>query len=122
MKDLNFNTILEIVTHFYERATRDILIGYHFRVIHDFDTHLSRIASFWQLQLTGEIDAKEELPFNLIMAHKPLMIRTGEVNRWEVLFQNSLDEFILQKKISPAQKDLWTEKIKIFKKRLLVLC
>ncbi len=119
---LTYPIILEIITSFYDKATKDILIGYHFRFIEDFDEHLPRIASFWQLQLTGKIDAKEQLPFNLIAAHKPLKLNKGEVHRWVILFENTLDEFIQSQKISDMDKIDWMKKVEKFKIKILTLC
>lgn len=121
MITLEYSTILSIVEDFYDKANNDILIGYHFRVIEDFSSHLPRIASFWQLQLTGYLEAKQELPFNLIEVHRVLKINKGEVFRWQMLFQQTLDQFEEQKKISSTQKRLWMEKIELFKARILLL-
>lgn len=120
---LSFKVILEVVEAFYQKANHDILIGYHFRVIENFETHFPRIATFWQLQLTGSIDTdkREELPFNLLNVHKPLKINKGEVHRWVILFEETLDSFISQKKISSIQKILWMEKIDLFKNKILTL-
>ena len=119
MITLDYKTIFEIVESFYAKANHDILIGYHFRVIEDFDAHLPRIAAFWQLQLTGSIDQKEELPFDLISIHKVLKINKGEVFRWVVLFKKTLDEFEVDKKISSNQILFWMEKIELFKQRII---
>jgi hemoglobin len=119
MISLEFELILDIVKDFYDKANHDILIGYHFRVIQDFESHIPRIASFWQLQLTGKLDAKEELPFNLLSVHKVLNINQGEVFRWQKLFEETLDNYEGQKKISSTQKKLWMEKIELFKTRIL---
>lgn len=122
MIQIKYDTILEVVTSFYDKANNDILIGYHFRIIEDFSSHLPRIASFWQLQLTGSIDDKEELPFNLLQVHKDLKVNKGEVFRWVVLFNETLKYFQEQKKISSDQKEYWSEKIEIFKTKILTLC
>lgn len=117
--NLSFSLILEIVTSFYAKATSDILIGYHFRDIEDFESHLPRIASFWQLQLTGIIDNKAELPFKLIPVHEVLKLNRGEVFRWAVLFENTLDEYREQNRISTEDKIAWMKKVEIFKERIL---
>jgi len=119
---LSFPSILEIVTSFYAKATTDILIGYHFRFIEDFDDHLPRIASFWQLQLTGSIDNREQLPFNIIELHRVLKLNKGEVHRWVILFEKTLVEFIESGAITNVQKDEWMVKVEIFKNKILTLC
>lgn len=119
--NLEFNLILEIVTSFYQKANFDILIGYHFRHIEDFDTHLPRIASFWQLQLTGKITRREELPFDIINLHKSLKINKGEVHRWVTLFIQTLEEFYAKEKITNLEKETWIKKIEPFKNKILTL-
>jgi len=116
---ISFDTILEIVTSFYDKANYDILIGYHFRVIDDFDTHLPRIAYFWQLQLTGNIDDRSELPFEIIPKHLALKINLGEVHRWVILFTNTLDEFVDADKISLEDKSEWLRKVDIFRDKII---
>lgn len=116
---ISYSTILEIVTNFYQKANFDILIGYHFRVIPDFDTHLPRIAYFWQLQLTGEIDDRSMLPFEIIPLHKALKLNRGEVDRWVVLFEQTLNEFIQANEISESDKEFWLKKIDIFRVKLI---
>lgn len=112
--NLSFDLILEIVTKFYDTATFDVMIGYHFRGIDDFQSHLPRIASFWQLQLTGKIDQKNELPFDLINVHRPLKVKLGEMNRWVVLFEQNLKTFNLEK----TDFDLWMSKVNLFQEKL----
>lgn len=90
------------------------MIGYHFRGIENFDTHLPRIASFWQLQLTGKIDHKDQLPFNLMNTHKPLKLKSAEINRWVILFEQTLNEFNLDEEFHNE----WMEKVNFFKERL----
>jgi hemoglobin len=119
---LSFNPILDIVTSFYDKAVTDILIGYHFRFIENFDEHLPRIASFWQLQLTGSIDNRAQLPFNIIELHKVLRLNKGEVHRWVILFEKTLDEYIVKKVITIDQKDEWMRKVETFKIKILTLC
>ena len=67
--------ILEIIQEFYRVAKKDILIGYHFRVIEDFDEHIPKIADFWNLQLNGNMIDRGHLPFDLIGKHKVLNIK-----------------------------------------------
>ena len=121
MISIDYKIIFSIVESFYAKANHDILIGYHFRVIENFDTHLPRIAAFWQLQLTGKIDKKEELPFDLLSVHKALKINEGEVYRWVVLFKKTLDEFEQENKITASQLEFWMEKVELFKKRIILI-
>jgi truncated hemoglobin YjbI len=118
MITIDYLLINEIVKSFYARATNDILIGYHFRVIDDFESHFPRIADFWQLQLTGKMDHPQSLPFDIVTKHVPLKIKTGEVDRWGLLFSKTLDEYVVSSKITEDDKIFWMQKIQIFKNRL----
>lgn len=115
---LDYDNILKIITRFYEKATFDIMIGYHFRGIEDFDSHIPRIASFWQLQLTGEVQDKRQLPFDLIQVHKPLKIKKAQIDRWVILFEQNLKENNVPEQI----QILWMDKVnhlqQILKNRL----
>ena len=111
---LQFNQILKIISSFYELATHDVMIGYHFRMIENFDTHLPRIAGFWQLQLTGTIENKGELPFDLINVHRPLKIKVGEIHRWVLLFEKNLKTYDLDKEVHT----LWMKKVYLFRDKL----
>jgi hemoglobin len=111
---IDFDTILKVITSFYAKATVDVMIGYHFRSIEDFDTHLPKIASFWQLQLTGTITNKDHLPFDLIKVHLPLKVKSGEIDRWVKIFEQNLEEFDLEAEV----KNLWIKKTHLFKDKL----
>ena len=108
--------ILEVIESFYAKATKDFLIGYHFRNIQDFETHIPRIAVFWEVQLNGSTERKEELPFNLISVHGPLGIKRGELGRWATLFAQTLQEH--QDKLGPIIISKWNEKVEFFKNKL----
>ncbi len=84
--------ILKVVHAFYEKAKNDVLIGYHFRIIQDFETHIPRIASFWELQLLGISTRPITEPFDVLKVHMPLNIKRGELGRWLLLFNKTLDE------------------------------
>lgn len=115
---LSYGLILKIVKSFYAKATTDILIGYHFRVIDDFEEHFPRIADFWQLQLTGTMDHPESKPFDIISKHVPLKVKRGEIDRWGLLFSNTLDEYIQANQITIDTKEMWMQKVKVFQKRM----
>lgn len=94
-----------VVETFYQKAINDFMIGYHFRKIQQgqsahplqaelgqFAHHIPRIVQFWKLQLLGSEHADPELKFDLINVHKQLSVRRGEVNRWVILFFETLEE------------------------------
>jgi len=105
--------ILKIVESFYEKARTDILIGYHFRNIQDFDEHIPRIAKFWEIHLLGETKEKISPPFDVVNSHLPLGIKRGELGRWLVLFRKTLDEHEQELK---ELKSLWLERLIFFER------
>lgn len=118
---LEYESILKVTEDFYAKAKIDFIIGYHFRVIDDFDTHIPRIADFWTLQLTGKLKNKTHLPFNLIEIHKTLNARKGEYGRWVVLFTETLDQAVLSGQLTQDDKKKWLEKINLFKQKIMQL-
>jgi len=105
--------IQRVVHKFYDKAKVDILIGYHFRHIQDFDSHIPRIVHFWEIQLLGAPLTMQ--PFDLISAHKPLGIKVGEVNRWVKLFIETLEE----ENVEQDLKDKWLQKVELFREKFL---
>ncbi|MBL7664460.1 MAG: hypothetical protein JNM93_04960 [Bacteriovoracaceae bacterium] len=117
--NFNFADILKVTEDFYAKATTDFLIGYHFRNITDFKTHIPRIAHFWELQLTGTISKPDELPYRLMGVHFALKIKKGELGRWVLLFKEVLES---HRKLNPEKKnvfDLWETKINFFQAKFL---
>ena len=106
--------IFDVVHSFYDKARVDILIGYHFRNIKDFDEHIPRIASFWELQLLGKTSRPVTEPFDVMKVHVPLGIKKGELGRWLVLFRKTLDEKIIEHPEMKELKELWESRLKIF--------
>lgn len=115
---MNYQLILQIVDSFYKKANHDILIGYHFRIIENFDEHIPRIADFWNLQLNGVLENKANLPFELIKIHKALKLNRGEVDRWQRLFKMTLDSFVESEQITSEDRNLWMAKVELFKDRI----
>jgi truncated hemoglobin YjbI len=108
-------TIESVVRAFYGKARTDVLIGYHFARIPDFEAHLPRIFAFWELQLLGSTTRTLESPLDAIRAHVPLRIHTGEVNRWVKLFHETLDESALDS----DSRDEWRAKLTHFQQVFL---
>lgn len=116
---IKLSTIDEVVRSFYKKAMSDILIGYHFRVIENFEEHIPRIVSFWELQLNKSITNKKHLPFDILKKHAPLKLNRGEIFRWVVLFEQTLDEFIKSNVLKEEEKNMWMAQVSLFKERLL---
>lgn len=115
---MQYEVILKIVDSFYLKANHDILIGYHFRVVENFQEHIPKIADFWYLQLTGKINNPKSLPFNLLKVHDALKINRGEIGRWKMLFQKTLNEFEDENQITSEQSREWMAKVELFGKRI----
>lgn len=116
--------IFGVVSSFYDKAKIDVLIGYHFRNIPDFDTHIPRIATFWDFQLTGKSFRKVDRPYNMMGTHFPLGIKPGELGRWLLLFRKTLEEQVAIHPEMHQLATLWDERLKgleaIFKRNLVV--
>ncbi|MBD66564.1 MAG: hypothetical protein CME62_15235 [Halobacteriovoraceae bacterium] len=116
--NIPYPLLLSLIEDFYELAKRDILIGYHFRNIQDFDEHIPRIADFWNLQVNGEVLEKSHLPYNLLGVHKELGIKSGEMGRWTVLMNQTMDDYLKRKLLSQDQYNALALRIDHFRKRL----
>lgn len=105
--------IFNVVSAFYEKAKDDVMIGYHFRNIQDFDSHIPRIAAFWDLQLRGKTEREIDKKFDVLNAHLPLNIKRGELGRWLVLFKKTMDEKLNQPEQAELKKK-WLERLDFF--------
>jgi hemoglobin len=108
--DLPQRWIETVVRSFYDKAKTDILIGYHFRIIPDFELHIPRIAAFWEIQLLGQTQRRLEKNFDIIKTHLPLGIKPGELGRWLILFRKALTET----SEFPELKSVWEERLAFF--------
>lgn len=106
--------IFKVVQDFYDLVRTDILIGYHFRNIPDFDVHIPRIALFWNIQLLGLKASSVKPPFDLINLHSPLGIKRGELGRWILLIHKVMDKNLLDHPEHQELVNLWKIRIKFF--------
>ena len=128
--------INNVLDAFYTQAVSDFLIGYQFRKIKElpessvedvlfpaleaFSTHLARIRLFWHIQLLGAKKPQDVAAFDLIVAHRSLRINQGELDRWVLLFKQTL----ARHQSSERDKELdelvceWLKKVDIFKGKL----
>lgn len=116
---MTYQDIRQVIEAFYAKATTDFLIGYQFARIEDFATHIPRIADFWEPQVLGVCTHPESFPFRLIAKHLSLNLKTGELNRWIILFFETLDEFEKSRPEESETVKLWKEKVLFLKERLL---
>ncbi|HLW56903.1 MAG TPA: hypothetical protein VKY27_05925, partial [Bacteriovoracaceae bacterium] len=77
-----------------------------------FDTHIPRIALFWETQLIGRHVKTITPPLDLMGVHLQMDIKRGELDRWLVLFRKTLDEF----SDYPDLKEIWQERLIFFEK------
>ena len=112
--DLATKEITTVVVAFYQKAVADVIIGYHFKHIADFSTHIPRIINFWTLQLLG-IKTPTEPPLQIIPAHIPLKIKRAEVGRWVLLFEQTLEEHSLH----AISQSAWKKKLHHFRQVFL---
>jgi truncated hemoglobin YjbI len=103
-----------VVEKFYSIATQDVMIGYHFRNIHDFKSHIPRIVSFWEIQILGKSTYPIHPPFDLIKAHRSLGIKKGEIGRWLTLFKNVLEKCLEDHPIRLDTYKIIQEKLNFF--------
>jgi hemoglobin len=108
------NIISNVVESFYAKARADILLGYQFAKIKDFETHIPRIIAFWEIQLLGKTDKEITSPFDLMNSHRPLNIKRGELDRWVILFQNTLKECEVETNLQVE----WLKRIGYFREKL----
>ena len=127
-----YSIIEEVIKSFYSKATKDIIIGYHFRHIDNFETHLPRITRFWAVQLI-EMDThtkknifEDGVPSDIIKKHVYLKVKKGEIGRWILLFQKSIEEFFeiyKPNKLTIVQtaelKTEWLKKSELFHRKFL---
>jgi hemoglobin len=106
--------IFLVVEAFYQKAKNDILIGYHFRIIENFETHIPRIAAFWNMQLLGSPLTPQTEPFDLMKVHIPLQIKRGELGRWLLLFRKTLEEQTHKHPEHAEFKELWLIRLNFF--------
>ena len=108
--------IQQVVESFYRKALRDAMIGFHFRHIQDLSTHIPRLTSFWELQLNGQTTHPLDHPFSLIPTHQKMGIKRGQLDRWVVLFKQTLQEtFSNQNDKSEQWAQIWSENIDRFR-------
>lgn len=105
--------IFQVVDSFYQKARHDVLIGYHFRAIEDFETHVPRIAAFWEIQLLGSTEKKVE-PFDVMKVHVPLGIKRGELGRWILLFRQTLFREVELHPEFLELKEKWLDRLLFF--------
>ncbi len=127
-----YSIIEKVIKSFYAKATKDIIIGYHFRHIDNFETHLPRITRFWAFQLI-KMDGRTKkemleagVPKDIIKKHVYLKVKKGEIGRWILLFQNAIEEFFETyepNKLTTQQtimlKTEWLKKSELFHKTFL---
>lgn len=106
--------IKKVIETFYQKAREDILLGYQFAKIKDFNEHIPRIIAFWEIQLLGKTERPIDSPFDLMNVHRPLHIKRGELDRWVVLFEKTLVECNTDQDL----KEEWMKRVMYFRAKL----
>ena len=115
--NMNFNQIHNVIEDFYSRAFNDEWIGYHFQHIEHLPDHIDRVARFWFFQFhQKKVDGYQDEHFNLIQTHMPLRATSGQLNRWVMLFNQTLEIAVKNKILGPQDHLDWMESIHRFKK------
>ena len=115
---MSYLTILQIIESFYAQAKKDVMIGYHFRFIENFESHIPRIADFWNLQINGSLEDRRNLPFRLIETHSGIGIKRGEMGRWITLFIANLEEFLIDERITQNEYEIFEAKVAHFRSKI----
>ncbi len=114
---LEVHDIDNIISDFYQQALDDVFIGYQFRKIEDFPSHVKKIAAFWKNQLYPELyPPVAEIRFRA--KHLPLNLNIGELGRWIVLFHQTLDQWSAQHG-EVIEINRWKDKVENLKQMLL---
>lgn len=117
---MTYQNIQQIIETFYGKATTDVLIGYQFTRIEDFNTHIPRIADFWEPQILGTSTNPGSFPFRMMAKHLALTLKTGELNRWIILFFETLDDYEKSHPEDSSLVNLWKDKILFLKERFML--
>jgi hypothetical protein len=113
---MNIKQFRSVIASFYHQAVKDVWIGYHFSHIADLTPHIDHIARFWYFQYhQKKVNGFDDEQFNLIQAHLPLKATLGQLNRWIVLFEQSLQQAEQDNIIGHEDKKWWIDSILRFK-------
>jgi len=75
---------------FYERLLADSELGPYFAALPDLDAHIAHIAEFWWTAMGGMPEG--EPVFDMIGRHAPLGITEALLERWLLLFEQTVRE------------------------------
>ena len=110
--------IENILTNFYTKVMKDIMISFQFQKIANTEDHFNRIKQFWCNQILKESLSEIKPPIELFEIHVPLQMKIGHLHRWVTLFNESLDEYR-----HPGNGDsinAWKKKIEHFQQQFLM--
>lgn len=95
--------VTRLISTFYSRVRPDPVIGHFFTEL-DFDTHIPRIVSFWNMVLFGD----RTFQGDPITAHRKLNARLPmaqhHFDRWVQLFQATVDDLFAGAKAEEAKQ------------------
>jgi truncated hemoglobin YjbI len=86
-----------LIKRFYQRVTSDVLIGFLFAHLGNFEDHIPRIIIFWKQQLGLPLSTEEKelnIVFELLKSHRqlPFPLKKTYINRWVKIFNQTIEE------------------------------
>ncbi len=92
----NRKDIERLMVNFYSRTLNDMVIGFIFNDIADFDleSHLPVISDFWETVLfgAGKYKGKSRVMEVHMELNKKIHLKKGHFDRWLYLFNKTVDE------------------------------
>jgi len=99
----NEEDVRALVQRFYDRATKDELIG-HFFVGLDLPTHLPKITSFWCMVLLGDPTYQGSPIAAHMMLDRRIRMEPQHFDRWLALWESTVDELFTGDKAEEAKQ------------------
>ena len=99
----SFADVSTLIDTFYTAVRPDPVIG-HFFVDLDWDTHIPRIASFWNMVLFGDRSYQGDPMTAHIHLHRRIPMNATHFERWLQLFESTVDELFAGPKAEEAKQ------------------
>ena len=92
-----------LVKRFYERATKDEVIGHFFADL-DLPAHLPKITSFWCMVLLGDPTYQGSPIAAHMMLDRRIRMEQRHFDRWLALWESTVDEMFSGDKADEAKQ------------------
>lgn len=93
----------QLIRNFYDAVRPDPVIGHFFTEL-DFEVHIPRIVSFWNMILFGDREFKGEPMTVHAKLHQRFPMEQGHFDRWLELFNASVDNLFSGPKADEAKQ------------------